>query len=90
MARTRVRFGRLALTILLSALAATVAGRAAAGTQAPRPAERVEVRAGDTLWTIARARVGEAGDPRPVIQAIMDLNELSGPELLAGQTLLMP
>jgi nucleoid-associated protein YgaU len=48
------------------------------------------VRAGDTLWEIARARLSEAADPRPFIEEIQDLSGLDTSSLRAGQVLLVP
>ncbi len=71
-----------------------VAGRAAGGPPGsiarPAPAERYVVRAGDTLWEIARARVGAAADPRPFIEEIRELTGLQTSSLEAGQVLVVP
>jgi nucleoid-associated protein YgaU len=57
---------------------------------APPEPERYVVRAGDTLWEIARAQVGDAGDPRPLIDEIRDLSGLATSSLRVGQVLLVP
>ena len=49
----------------------------------------VVVRAGDTLWSIARA-VAPEEDPRLVVDAIVDLNGLDGVDLLPGAELQLP
>ena len=75
--------------------AVLVAGRAAGGppgttSPASPPVERYVVRSGDTLWEIARTRVGAAADPRPFIEEIRDLSGLATSSLRAGQVLLVP
>ena len=45
---------------------------------------------GDTLWEIARTRVGAAADPRPFIEEIRDLSGLATSSLRAGEVLLVP
>ncbi|MBA3690630.1 MAG: LysM peptidoglycan-binding domain-containing protein [Actinobacteria bacterium] len=47
------------------------------------------VRAGDTLWSIAR-RSEPGSDPRAVMDAIAAANGVRGGDLLAGQRLLLP
>lgn len=54
------------------------------------PVERYRVRDGDTLWAIARRRVGPAGDPRPVVADIREANGLATSALESGQTILLP
>ena len=55
-----------------------------------RPPVRViyVVESGDTLWSIAR-RVAPARDPRPVVDALVEANNLRG-GLQAGQELSIP
>lgn len=94
MARTGVRRARAGLLAALVGAAVLVAGRAAGGPPgtalAPSPPERYLVRAGDTLWEIATARLGEAADPRPFIEEIRALNGLATSALRPGQVLLVP
>jgi Tfp pilus assembly protein FimV len=70
-----------------------VAGRAAGGeagsVTAQAPATHL-VRPGDTLWEIARARVGSAGDPRPLVQALREANGLGNDQVQVGEMLLVP
>jgi len=54
------------------------------------PARRYVVRAGDTLWEIARGLVGPTGDPRPAVDVIREANGLGTTPLLAGEALLIP
>jgi nucleoid-associated protein YgaU len=80
------------VALAIGGLVAT-AGRAAVGTTAgapPAPYERHVVRAGDTLWGIARARVGPEGDPRPVVERIRSVNGLGVRPLAAGASIRVP
>jgi LysM domain-containing protein len=89
-ARTRVRFGRIALLAAALFGVATSVGRgeeSAAVTVASRP---YVVHAGDTLWEIARHRVGPGGDPRPVVRDIREVNGLHSAALTPGKMLLLP
>jgi hypothetical protein len=92
MARTRVRWTRVWLLASLLVASAWGAGRAFGGTERePVPSRAVHlVRPGDTLWEIARARVGPEGDPRPVVEAIRELNGLTTSALIEGQALRLP
>jgi LysM domain len=70
-----------------------VAGRAAGGSDpVPRrgPAVRYLVQPGDTLWELARARLGPQGDPRPLVAEIREVNRLGAGQLEAGRILLLP
>jgi LysM repeat protein len=80
------------LALAGSVLAVTVFAGRAAGTSAvgPAPGASVVVRAGDTVWAIARERVGPEGDPRPLVQAIRNANGLGAGPLLAGQRIVLP
>jgi nucleoid-associated protein YgaU len=50
----------------------------------------VPVEAGDTLWEVARS-VDPQADPRPLVEAIIELNELrSAGDIRPGDTLLVP
>jgi nucleoid-associated protein YgaU len=57
-----------------------------------RPAvTRHLVKQGETLWEIARATVGPAGDPRPVVERIREANALDPLEpLIPGASLVLP
>lgn len=82
----------LAVLVLLL-LAAFSLGRTVAvgSTAAPvGPAvEQVTVLPGDTLWSVAQ-ELAPGQDPRPVVDQIRRLNDLSSAELTAGQQLLLP
>ena len=75
-------------------MAVLVAGRAAGGeigAVESGPAEVTHVvRAGDTLWEIARARVGSAGDPRPLVQALRETNGLGTGPVRIGEVVTVP
>jgi nucleoid-associated protein YgaU len=94
MARTGVRGSRAAVLAALIGAVILMAGRAAGGPPGaagpPEPRDRYVVRSGDTLWEIARARVGAAGDPRPLIEEIRRLSGLGTSTLRAGQVLVVP
>jgi nucleoid-associated protein YgaU len=49
---------------------------------------RYQVRAGDTLWSIAGEVYG--GDPREGVWKISHRNHLAGARISVGQTLLLP
>jgi nucleoid-associated protein YgaU len=94
-ARTRVRpLGALALAA--AAAAAVLAAGRAAGSAEQIPQGRAEryvrhvIRPGDTLWELARLRVGAEGDPRPLIEALRRLNGLGTHSLQPGATILIP
>jgi Tfp pilus assembly protein FimV len=92
--RTRVRRRRLAATITIAVVGAAWAP-AAVGALGARPApERVArssyvVREGDTLWSIAE-RVAPRADPRPVVDALVTVNEVDAGSLVPGQVLVIP
>jgi LysM repeat protein len=81
----------LAAAVLSLALAAgTAAGSEAQGSARPPAGVSRLVRPGDTLWEIARSRVGPEGDPRPLVEAIRRINQLGTGSVQAGQVLLVP
>ena len=72
---------------------ALLAGRASGSGEEPGLSAGTTghvVAPGDTLWEIARARVGAAGDPRPLVAAIEDVNGLRGGAVRAGELILVP
>jgi LysM repeat protein len=74
----------LAASVVLSVgLARAVEG------QAPAAYETVTVQAGDTLWSIASARY-PGRDVRNEVWRIEQANHLRTPEVMPGQTLLVP
>ncbi len=48
------------------------------------------VRAGDTLWAVARGIVGAEGDPRPVVARLRAINGIEPGSLRPGMTLRLP
>lgn len=93
MARTRVRWRRLAGLACVTVMALGVAsgGAEALGPAEAQPVPRVEyvVRSGDSLWKIA-VRIGRGHDPRPLMEAIGDANGIEGGALVPGQLLRIP
>ena len=91
MSRTCVRWRRVVPLGLGVALAIGVVGsRAGAGTERPAAPVVHVVRSGETLWAIARGIVGAAGDPRPVVDRLIETNHLSGRDLDPGRRLILP
>src|SRR5512132_4010021 len=88
--RMRVRWVRVIAIVLVVAGVLLVAPGLARGDGPDRPAPRVTyvVEPGDTLWSIAR-RVAPGRDPRPVVDGLIEANDLRG-GLQAGQELSIP
>jgi nucleoid-associated protein YgaU len=92
MARTRVRWRRVALTAIGSLMVVgTLGGRAGAGSP-PKvaPSHMYVVRQGDTLWAIAVRLVGLREDPRPMVQRLVEANHVRGGLIVPGQELRLP
>jgi len=104
--RTRVRLtrrGRIVVAALITAGVVLVAALAwlagtaraeAAGSGSPSSAvyhslRSVVVQPGESLWTIA-TQADPAGDPRSVVQEIIDINALHGTSVQPGQRLWLP
>ena len=91
--RTRVRWDRVAALSAVVLLVLSLGGRALGGSPEPgeeRTRPHILVEPGETLWSIARARIGSEGDPRPYIQEIRELNGMATSELSAGEVLSLP
>ena len=73
--------------LLLAAILVVATARLAYGS-GPVPTHTVVVAPGDTLWSIATAQY--RGDPRPHVEAILEVNHLRSPLLTPGQSLLIP
>ena len=73
--------------LLLAAILVIGTGRLAYGS-GPVAIDRVVVAPGDTVWAIAAAHYH--GDPRPHVEAILQVNHLSSPLLTPGQSLMIP
>lgn len=82
------------VAVLVALILGFLAGRAGAGTDAaspPAPAGAVHVvRPGDTVWAIARRVAGPEADPRPVVDRIIAMNDLSGATIHPGDRLALP
>jgi LysM repeat protein len=72
----------LVLAFLVGALLA------AGPSQGSRVASTHEVRAGETLWSIASTAYG--GDPRPHIDSIIERNSLEDATIQPGEVLVLP
>jgi LysM repeat protein len=93
MARTHVRRRRLvaiaAALGVIGVLSGPVANAVGVGASAAGPSRTYVIRPGDTLWSIAK-RSSPAADPRLVIGAIRDANDLDPAALVPGQQLVIP
>ena len=94
MARTRVRRRRLVAIAIALGVLGVLSGPVAnavgvGGAAAARPARTYVIRPGDTLWSIAR-RSSPSTDPRLVVGAIGDANDLDPAALVPGQQLVIP
>jgi hypothetical protein len=98
--RPRLRLtarGRAVLTTVivapLAAIALVVAlnggGASASLEGGQQPFEYVTVQSGDTLWQLAQ-QVAPQVDPREVIEQFVQFNQLSSPDVYAGQELAIP
>jgi Tfp pilus assembly protein FimV len=76
----------LALSVSAPAVSAAVTG---GSSREADGADRYVVRAGDTLWSIAASRA-PGSDPRRVVQAIVDANQVDAGTLVPGQALVIP
>jgi LysM repeat protein len=94
MSRTRVRRRRLVAIAAALGVIGVLSGPVAnavgiGGAAAAQPSRTYVVRPGDTLWSIAK-RSSPAADPRLVVGAIRDVNDLDPAALVPGQQLLIP
>jgi len=80
--------GRWALVVALIVFASLALARVALGGTVPATTT-VVVQPGDSLWAIAAARYPGA-DTRERVDSIERLNGLSGPVIVAGETLQLP
>jgi LysM repeat protein len=88
--------GRAAVFFLLSVITLLLVMVAVGGTSADASAtsggpatSSVVVQAGDSLWTIAKS-LQPNGDPRSMMQTLVELNGLSSSPLIPGQQLIVP
>jgi LysM domain len=96
MSRTHVRRRRMTLTAAATVLLAVLLGpvghalQAGAAVRGAEPVgSTVLVRPGDSLWTIAR-RVEPGVDPRALVAAISEVNDVAAAGLVPGQRLVVP
>jgi LysM repeat protein len=83
-------FFLLSVVTLLLVMIAVGGTSADASDSAGGPATAsVVVQAGDSLWAIAKS-LQPNGDPRSMMQTLVELNSLNGGELVAGQQLIVP
>lgn len=71
-------------------MAAAWALYSGASADAESPSVYYEVSAGDTLWSVATAHYPPSEDPRPIVEEIRALNDLSGSKLYPGMHLKLP
>ncbi len=96
--RRRVRQARLTglvrllvfLFLIFVAVWAGVRVANASGDSAVFEGTRYEVRAGDTLWSIAAAHYGDHIDLRKAVYDIQRQNDLSGALVQPGQNVVLP
>jgi LysM domain-containing protein len=85
----RMRARVLAIVLVVAGLLLIVPGLARGdGPEEPESRVVYVVEAGDTPWSIAR-RVAPGHDPRPVVDALVEANDLRG-GLQVGQELSVP
>lgn len=90
--RTYVRRRRTTLVLVTAIMASLVVGpvgNAFDAGAAVRHERRVVIRAGDTLWSIA-GRLAPEADPRAVVDAIAEANEVDPVRLTPGARLVVP
>jgi nucleoid-associated protein YgaU len=89
--RGRVVLGGLGVVTALGIAAFAVPSLVADADPALELAGRssVVVHSGDTLWSIAESIAPEA-DPRAVVDALQEANDLTGAGLVPGQVLVLP
>jgi nucleoid-associated protein YgaU len=77
--------------VFLSAVALGVtvlAGRAGAGAE--RSPRVFIVHRGDTVWSIAVRAAGPAADPRPVVDRLIEANDIHDARISPGTRLILP
>jgi nucleoid-associated protein YgaU len=77
------------LTVAVAALFLLLATQVDAGDRAIPTQEHV-VRAGDTLWEIARAHTPDGADVRDTVDEIQVMNVLDGSTIFPGDRLVVP
>jgi LysM repeat protein len=93
MTRTRVRWARagaIAVAVTTALALPSMAGRVGAKPTVPEASRIYVVKAGDTLWQIAKRVVGSRGDPRPLVDRLIALNDVRAGVIVPGQRLALP
>jgi len=67
-----------------------VASKTGAGGPAQASSRTYVVRAGDTIWGIARKQAGASEDPRPLVDRLIQVNHLRWALISPGQHLVLP
>ena len=88
--RSARTYRRRRLGALLVLAIATWALYTGARADAESPAVYYNVSAGDTLWSVTTAHYASSEDPRPIVEEIRTLNDLSGSKLYPGMRLKLP
>ena len=82
--------GALSIALATAAQAAHAGQSGQSGQSGPgRYAAKVEVRPGQSLWSLAQAYDPDA-DPRLVVQQIQQMNSMAGDQLQPGEVLWVP
>jgi LysM repeat protein len=80
---------RRVIVVAMLVMAFLVGALLAAGpSEGSRLASTHQVRAGETLWSIASDTYG--GDPRPHVASIIDRNSLQDATIQPGEVLVLP
>ncbi|MEY3318224.1 MAG: hypothetical protein RL255_179 [Actinomycetota bacterium] len=77
------------LSILLLSGFSLITGASAGSESSSTEYVKITVAPGQTLWSIA-SNLEIKGDRREIVDAIMSLNNLTNPELRAGQKIYLP
>ena len=86
----RAKYRRRRLGALFVAAVLTFAFYAGAGAGAEQATVTHTVASGETLWEIAVENTLPGEDPRPKVEEIRDVNDLSGSKIHPGMTLEVP
>ena len=77
---------------LMGSVCGSLAGKAGAGPESPREsgAEVYVVRQGDTVWGVASVLAGPEGDPRPIVDRLLEANHIQHGLVHPGDRLILP